>query len=902
MAQASKNILTKAEQTLKLLKAGAMSGSDKILSNLIEDLIANQEYLLDQEKKNQQQIQSGVEEISAQSEELHAQNEELISQNNQIFEHYENLTKLNAKVIYEKEIAQQYLDIAGVIMISLDVNGIVTLANKKALEVLGATSAEVIGHDWFENFIQPNQIATMKEVFLTLFKDEQTALSVFENTIITKNGEERLVHWKNSIVKNEDGVISGILSSGEDITEQQKLLSQLTMVNLAIDNSLNAFDVVDANGHFTYVNKSYVKMWGYNSAEEIIGTSANGHCIDPSLPIKIISNVEKYGQYIVEFKAKRKDGSSFDVLMHIRRSIDQVGNITYPSSSIDITEQKRAQQIIKDSEEQFRSLFENAGDGIIVHNEEGQIVNVNQKICELFEYSKEEFCKLHIFDTRVPGSVDALNSKKSFDQLNKKGSTSFESEFVTKSGKIIYGAVTANQIKTGTTTVNHSIFRDITTQKAEQDKLKANETRLKALFDGSPAAIYETDALGKCLMVNKIWREFAGMNTEEALGDGWINAIHPDDRNYIAEQWTNHALSGKNWNTEYRFVSKDNTVTWVWGVASALYDDDGSITGFIGINTDITARKLAEADLKEVETRLGHIYEYSPLAIAMLDLEGSPLLVSPAFSKILGYSEKDLLAKSLAEITHPDDVETNTALFQEIIDEKRDYYQVEKRAITKNGEVRHLNVYVVAVKDNDNKLNQLFLLAEDVTNRRHAEMALSESEEKFRSLASNLPNIAFTADLDYKITYINKSLPPLNPDDVIGQDLFNFIEKDQAERVENFLSHIRVNKQAVAYETESANRFDSRWLDVRLGPILNGDKLTGYIFVLTDITLRKQIEQELLAHQTKLEQLVQERTKELENKNMELERFNKLFIGREFRINELRGKVKSLEEQIKSQN
>jgi len=128
----------------------------------------------------------------------------------------------------ERDRAQKYLDIAGVIFVALDTNGRVTLINKKGCEVLGYEQADIVGRNWFDNFLSETDRAKLKNIFARLMSGDVEPVEYFENPVLTKTGKERLIAWHNTLLRNEAGEIAGALSSGEDITErrtaQKKLL------------------------------------------------------------------------------------------------------------------------------------------------------------------------------------------------------------------------------------------------------------------------------------------------------------------------------------------------------------------------------------------------------------------------------------------------------------------------------------------------------------------------------------------------------------------------------------------------------------------------------------------------------------------------------------------------------
>lgn len=137
------------------------------------------------------------------------------------------LTAVNRRLLREKELAQQYLDIAGVIMLVINADQTVALINKKGCEVLGFQCDEIIGKKWFDKFIPDRLRREVKKVFTKLIKGELALVEYYENPVLTKNGEERLIAWHNALIKDEGGKIVSTLSSGLDITDNRKAQEML---------------------------------------------------------------------------------------------------------------------------------------------------------------------------------------------------------------------------------------------------------------------------------------------------------------------------------------------------------------------------------------------------------------------------------------------------------------------------------------------------------------------------------------------------------------------------------------------------------------------------------------------------------------------------------------------------
>ncbi|MCL5036527.1 MAG: PAS domain S-box protein [Chloroflexi bacterium] len=122
----------------------------------------------------------------------------------------------------EKNRVREYLDIAGVIIVAIDASGVVSLINKKGCEVLGAAEAEVLGKNWFDNFIPERLRGDVKETFHKLLTGKIEPAEYFENPVLAKSGEEKVIFWHNAVLKDDEGNITGTLSSGEDVTWRKK--------------------------------------------------------------------------------------------------------------------------------------------------------------------------------------------------------------------------------------------------------------------------------------------------------------------------------------------------------------------------------------------------------------------------------------------------------------------------------------------------------------------------------------------------------------------------------------------------------------------------------------------------------------------------------------------------------
>ncbi len=146
---------------------------------------------------------------------------------------------------------------------------------------------------------------------------------------------------------------------------------------------------------------------------------------------------------------------------------------------------------------------------------------------------------------------------------------------------------------------NRLLIRAVDTRTTE---LKASEELFRTLTTMAQAGIYLADTKGNCQYANPSWCEMAGLSLQEALGDGWMKGLHPEDRESVLSNWKQMVAAEGHWGIEYRFQTRDGKTTWVYGVATPQRNASGKIVRYVGINMDITDRKRVEAELLRAKT------------------------------------------------------------------------------------------------------------------------------------------------------------------------------------------------------------------------------------------------------------------------------------------------------------
>ena len=227
-----------------------------------------------------------------------------------------NKTLISNEVLeYERDVAQMYLDVAGVIFLILDINGNIVLINKKGCEILGAEEKLIIGANWFDNYIPKNIIKETKEIFINTFKKETDFSNNYENNIINTKGEKRLISWHNIVLYDINKEKIGVLSSGEDITESKRAKDEL--IRIGYEDSLTGLKnrrYYEENLSLLDVQKNYpltIIMADINGLKLI--NDAFGHVAGDELLIASANILENLG--IEKFISARIGGDEFVLVL-----------------------------------------------------------------------------------------------------------------------------------------------------------------------------------------------------------------------------------------------------------------------------------------------------------------------------------------------------------------------------------------------------------------------------------------------------------------------------------------------------------------------------------------------------------------------------------------------------------
>jgi len=251
--------------------------------------------------------------------------------------------KVKAQTMLEKERlqAQRYLDIAGVMFAALDDRGNITLINKKGCQVLGYKEEAIVNRNWFELCVPAACRVEAETIYRQLMAGEAAIVEYYENPVLTSSGEQKVIAFHNTILRDDEGLVTGVLFSGEDLTQRKDNETRLQKLSQAVEQAGEAMVITDANGTIEYANPAFTKVTGYR-LDEVLGKNPRvlkSGKQDAQFYVSMWETLARGEVWHGKLIDRKKDGSHYPTMLTIAPMLDETGEITnYIGIQQDLTE------------------------------------------------------------------------------------------------------------------------------------------------------------------------------------------------------------------------------------------------------------------------------------------------------------------------------------------------------------------------------------------------------------------------------------------------------------------------------------------------------------------------------------------------------------------------------------
>ncbi len=558
--------------------------------------------------------------------------------------------------------------------------------------------------------------------------------------------EQRVKELENEIVERKrveealrDGNPYGISSISTDITDRKRAENALReseeRYRALFDRSLDCIYLHDFEGNFIDANPAALNLLGYKK-EEILSVNF-ATLLSPDQIANALEGLEEvkrigFDRSLREFRLQRKDGKVTDVET-ISALIYRDGK-PYAIQGIarDITIRKQAEKDLRESEEHFRHAFENANTGVSLVSTDGHFIKVNDRLCEMFGYSKEKLEGMSVNDITHP---EDLELSPDFYQRSTSGEIDnvvYEKRYIHCKGHLVWGQISSSIVRgsEGEPSYFISHVQDITQQKLAEEALKKSEEKFSKLFQASPTYIsLATLKEGRLVAVNDAFTKITGYQPNEVIGRTFREiGLWPDphDREEFIKQIEKY---GSQHLQEVTLTRKDGSlIDGLWSVEKIELEGKAHL---ISMLVDITEKKQAEDALRESKENLDKAQKITHIGSWSRDLNLKQGEWSDELYRIYGLTPgdpADVPFEFVLSFVHPEDRELVATTLREA-PEKKQPFGFEFRTIPIEGSERIVRNHGEVEYDETGNPVRLFGTAQDITETRKLQVQGQNSQK-----------------------------------------------------------------------------------------------------------------------------------------------------------------------------
>jgi len=682
------------------------------------------------------------------------------------------------------------------------------------------------------------------------------------STEIRHPGLEKDFLVSTSPIFDDSGRLVSSVHTMRDITEhkraEEKIRESEEKYRSIIENSGDQIFMLNKGLKFMSVNKAGADVFG-KSVQEMVGRSILE--IFPETVAdqfsKNIKNVFEKGKSIFLDEKIIVQSREFYNSTNLNPVKDDKGKVIAVTGIVrDITERKRMEEKVRESGEMFKNIFDNAGDGILVADmEKKTFLMGNKSICRMLGYNPEEIHNLGVMDIHPEKDIPYVIAQ--FEK-QAKGEISLVRDLPVKrkDGTVLSADINATTVTSAGKIYLMGFFRDNTEHKQAEEALRKSEESFRLISENASDFITIVNREGVMLYASPSHR-LLGYDPKEVVGKPVLDFVTAKDKEKInsllqlliqaeKEDLNQMFKEGNSDRYIYGIDDKSGNIHYLESTTNILPNNETGDFNILFVSRDVTERKQAEEELRTTRDYLEKLLGYANAPVIVWDTGRKISRFNKAFERMTGYSAEEVISRDL-ELLFP--VESRETSLREIDRAAKgdNLETVEIPIQRKTGEVRLALWNSANIYSEDGKaLLSTIAQGQDITERKRAEEALRQSEEKMKIMFESVGEGITVSDLQGKIVQLNESTVRIHgyssKDELIGRNVFELIaESDRAKALEAMKKTSAWGQSGVM--EYKFLRKDGSVFDADLTANLlkdNNDNPVGFIAVTRDITERKK--------------------------------------------------------------
>ncbi|MGD2248637.1 MAG: PAS domain S-box protein [Candidatus Methanofastidiosia archaeon] len=612
-----------------------------------------------------------------------------------------------------------------------DIEGNLLFVNYAFAKMHGYNPKELVG-EHLSVFHSPEQMLSVEEALNILYKTGEFNGELMH---VKRDGTIFPTFMHNSVLCDGSGNALGMIATVRDITDRKKaeeeLLKSKEQYRAIVEDQTELISRFLPDGHITFVNDAYCTYFD-KKKEDLIGKNfmqlvSKEHRKKVKTHLDSLTPDNPVGTMEHTVIAR---GGEIRWQQRTDRVLCDEGNMEFQSVGRDITDRKRAEEKLKESEEKYRTIVELAPDGIATLDLKGVVTSCNTAFLELTGYSKDEIVGKHMTKLPTIHFKDLPQYIKLFSALLRgKIFTPFEFDWVYKDGSIHQGEIHATLMKKNGKKIGiQSIVRDITERKQTENALQQERDKLKALIEGLNrvgVGIDVVDVNYKILVTNDVLKKEFGDLTGKLCYKEYMGLDNPCDfcpmEKAIARNTVEYA----------EFVDVNGRYKQLF--SAPLPNPDHTIDRAIEVAIDITELKEAEKALRESQLKFKRLFMSNPEAAVYLDSELRILDINPQFEELFGYALPEIKGEVITIIV-PEDKITEVQTLDKTTERQVYHDTVRKR---KDGSLVQVSVSAAPITVEDQPLGHV-VLYKDISQLKNVERTLKKTLEKLETVNEKL--------------------------------------------------------------------------------------------------------------------------------------------------------------------